>query len=85
MPVGVAVVPVLKALDPVDRALGVGLQHLDLLLILLEGRLLDGWLNVGLLLRWLLELHLRLRGWLLCLEWWGRSLCLHLARCLRHL
>ena len=37
VPVGVAVVPVLEALDLVDGALGVGLQHLDLLLILLEG------------------------------------------------
>ena len=86
MPVGVTVIPVFEALDLVDGALGVGLQHLDLLLlVLLEGRLLDRLLNVGLLLRLLLELHLRLRGWLLCWEWRGRSLCLHLARCLCHL
>ena len=86
MPVGVTVIPVFEALDLVDGALGVRLQHLHLLLlILLEGRLLDGRLNVGLLLRLLLKLHLRLRGWLLWLELWGRTLRLHLARCLRHL
>ena len=86
MPVGVTVIPVFEALDLVDGALGVRLQHLYLLLlILLEGRLLDGLLKVGLLLRLLLQLHLRLRGWLLRLELWGRSLSLHLARCLRHL
>ena len=52
-----------------------------LLLVLLEGRLLDGALDVGLLL----ELDLGLGGWLLHWVLWGRPLCLHLARCLRHL
>ena len=68
VPVRVAVVPVFKAFDSVDGALGEGLQLLNwLLLVGVEGRRLIGVVDEGdLLWLWLcLGLPLHLGGWLL--------------------